>query len=175
MAKAADNCAPTRFCTEVPKDFCHYWIEGNLDGKCHLCNVNLAASTIMFGYRCFWCQQKVCSSCYASAKLETDTCDIGDLKNSIIPPTCINTHGKEDDVASWTVSNLPSNCEPLIVFINRKSGGGMGEFVIRRLNTILNPAQVFDLSKGGPKPAYDFQLRENVFKLHFSHVKPRIR
>lgn len=88
--------------------------------------------------------------------METDTCDLGDLRNAIIPPTCINTNGKDDDVSAWTISKLPEGCEPLIVFINRKSGGGMGEFVIRRLNTILNPSQVFDLSKGGPKPAYIF-------------------
>lgn len=86
--------------------------------------------------------------------MEADTCDLGELRNHVIPPYCINTNGKDEDVSSWKITNLPANCEPLIVFINRKSGGGMGEFVIRRLNTILNPSQIFDLSKGGPKPAY---------------------
>jgi diacylglycerol kinase (ATP) len=59
---------------------------------------------------------------------------------------------------------LPKGVEPLIIFINKKSGGQLGDWITRRFSHLLNPIQVFDLSKGGPKPA--LQL------LHRSGVKP---
>ncbi|KAG9154783.1 hypothetical protein Leryth_014273 [Lithospermum erythrorhizon] len=48
--------------------------------------------------------------------------------------------------------NLPPEARPLLVFINKKSGAQRGDSLIRRLNVLLNPAQVFELgSKQGPE------------------------
>lgn len=53
-----------------------------------------------------------------------------------------------DDI--WKVEPpLPGS--PLIVFVNSKSGDGHGDRFLRRFKQILNPAQVFDISNGGPK------------------------
>tara|TARA_R110002050_G_scaffold192417_2_gene327371 strand:- start:132 stop:488 length:357 start_codon:yes stop_codon:yes gene_type:complete len=52
---------------------------------------------------------------------------------------------------------------PLIAFINSRSGGGQGKAVFVALRKLLSPAQVFDLSDGGPKPALNaFRDVENL-------------
>lgn len=47
-----------------------------------------------------------------------------------------------DQVKKYKLLDLPQDARPLLVFINAKSGGRLGHYLRRRLNTLLNPVQV---------------------------------
>ncbi|CAK8563230.1 unnamed protein product [Lathyrus sativus] len=64
---------------------------------------------------------------------------------------------KEDSQVSgvkqnYELTGLPPDARPLLVFINKKSGAQRGDSLRLRLNILLNPVQVFELSSSqGPE------------------------
>ncbi|KAG6401784.1 hypothetical protein SASPL_138649 [Salvia splendens] len=52
----------------------------------------------------------------------------------------------------YDINDLPPEAKPLLVFINKKSGAQRGNSFKQRLNILLNPVQVFELSSAqGPE------------------------
>ncbi|CAN6847104.1 unnamed protein product [Brassica oleracea] len=52
----------------------------------------------------------------------------------------------------YELADLPSDARPLLVFINKKSGAQRGDSLRQRLNLLLNPVQVCELSSAqGPE------------------------
>ncbi|KAM3870041.1 diacylglycerol kinase zeta [Diretmus argenteus] len=49
--------------------------------------------------------------------------------------------------------------KPLLVFVNPKSGGNQGAKIIQSFMWYLNPRQVFDLTKGGPKEGLELYAK----------------
>ena len=47
---------------------------------------------------------------------------------------------------------VPEGMQPLMVFVNVKSGGCQGLDLITSFRKLLNPHQVFNLDNGGPLP-----------------------
>ncbi|EFJ30273.1 hypothetical protein SELMODRAFT_90522 [Selaginella moellendorffii] len=57
----------------------------------------------------------------------------------------------------YQLVEVPGDARPLLVFINRKSGAQHGTALRRHLNMLLNPVQVFELSKAqGPDAGLEF-------------------
>lgn len=50
---------------------------------------------------------------------------------------------------------MQNNLELIIAFVNPKSGGQKGRVVFERLKNYLHKDNVFDLTKGGPKPGLE--------------------
>jgi len=61
----------------------------------------------------------------------------------------------------YELVDLPQDSRPLLVFINAKSGGRNGPSLRRRLNMLLNPVQIFELS-ASQGPEVGLQLFNNV-------------
>lgn len=52
----------------------------------------------------------------------------------------------------YTLSELPADSRPLLIFINKKSGAQRGDLLKHKLHFLLNPVQVFELSSSqGPE------------------------
>ena len=73
---------------------------------------------------------------------------------------------------SWVIKDsstsgieLPSNSEPLLCFVNSKSGGNQGLFIRTELKKLLHPAQIVDVSKVNPKKALDEFSKLPVYKV----------
>lgn len=61
----------------------------------------------------------------------------------------------------YELVDLPQDSRPLLVFINGKSGARNGPSLRRRLNMLLNPIQIFELS-ASQGPEVGLQLFQNV-------------
>ncbi|KAL6057878.1 Diacylglycerol kinase [Balamuthia mandrillaris] len=48
------------------------------------------------------------------------------------------------------IIKAPKGSTPLVVFINKKSGGQQGKALEQQFSSLLHPNQVYDLSEGGP-------------------------
>ncbi|KAK7247625.1 hypothetical protein RIF29_42512 [Crotalaria pallida] len=62
--------------------------------------------------------------------------------------------------------DLPQDARPLLVFINARSGGQLGPSLHRRLNMLLNPVQIFELSASqGPEVGLEFFKSVRYFRV----------
>ncbi|KAJ8769147.1 hypothetical protein K2173_000922 [Erythroxylum novogranatense] len=86
--------------------------------------------------------------------------------------TCDGLSGKKNgpnifsQVKKHTILDLAEDARPLLVFINSKSGGQLGPSLRRRLNMLLNPVQVFDLSASqGPEVGLELFSTVQYFRV----------
>ncbi|OAY31111.1 diacylglycerol kinase 1 [Manihot esculenta] len=66
----------------------------------------------------------------------------------------------------YEIIDLPPDARPLLVFINKKSGAQRGDSLRQRLNFLLNPVQVFELSSTqGPEVGLYFFRKVRHFRV----------
>ncbi|CAJ1055808.1 diacylglycerol kinase zeta [Xyrichtys novacula] len=127
-------------------------------------------------------------TCFMLQQIE-ECCSLGAHAAVIVPPTWIirvrrtqtslksskkkkrtslkcnksSKKGSEVQDGRWKpflVKPLPSQLmKPLLVFVNPKSGGNQGAKIIQSFMWYLNPRQVFDLTKGGPKEGLELYAK----------------
>ncbi|XP_017548224.1 diacylglycerol kinase, alpha b isoform X3 [Pygocentrus nattereri] len=144
----------------------HDWVSADCDSsKCEICHKKIKA---LAGKRCVWCHLTRHNECVSIGSFN---CDCGPLKDHILPPWTICSVSKrnggshcleESDLVNITPDGhflqiFPvQGINPLLVFMNPKSGGKQGERVLRKFQHLLNPRQVYNLSNGGPNPGLHF-------------------
>ncbi|XP_074653506.1 diacylglycerol kinase beta-like isoform X2 [Tubulanus polymorphus] len=164
----------------------HHWVEGNCPGKCHRCRKSIKSYNGVTGLHCRWCQTTLHNKCASQVKPE---CDMGEFKEHIIPPTAIfpavlerqrtiggssggkkglerseSLEGQTGQQSSFQIT-VPGDCNPLLVFVNPKSGGKQGARILRKFQYLLNPRQVYDLIKEGPEKGLNFFKDATDFKV----------
>ncbi|XP_070828946.1 diacylglycerol kinase zeta isoform X1 [Chaetodon trifascialis] len=127
-------------------------------------------------------------TCFMLQQIE-ECCSLGAHAAVIIPPTWIirvrraqtslksskkkkrtslkcnksSKKGAELQDGRWKpflVKPLPSQLmKPLLVFVNPKSGGNQGAKIVQSFMWYLNPRQVFDLTKGGPREGLELYAK----------------
>jgi diacylglycerol kinase (ATP) len=121
----------------------HNWREAELkfSAQCAVCEGSILLDEII-GCECSRCNLPIHMAC--QEKIAIDSC-IPTHKNLLLLPYI----DLPDDTDS--PSKLPRN--PLIVFVNSRSGGQEGTDLVKILSHQLTPEQVFDLDCcGGPRP-----------------------
>lgn len=134
--------------------FKHHWTKGNLPIHliCVVCHEECTDAGALMDYKCCWCQCVVHESkCYSA--ICDEECDLGKWKSMIVPPFAIKckkiwSKGKRQLVVDSLLPsfNPPENWSPLIVIANKFAGDNEGDKIIQVFRSILNPAQVIDLS-----------------------------
>ncbi|XP_033247141.1 diacylglycerol kinase 1 isoform X3 [Drosophila miranda] len=164
---APASCINTYVKSKKPKcggDLLHHWVEGNCYGRCSKCRKRIKAYHGITGLTCRWCHMMLHNRCASSVKKE---CTLGENAELVVPPTAIcpavldrqrsvnQAHKKSQmhhhQATHFQITPPDELSCPLLVFVNPKSGGRQGDRILRKFQYMLNPRQVYDLSKGGPK------------------------
>uniref|UniRef100_F2Z490 diacylglycerol kinase (ATP) n=1 Tax=Mus musculus TaxID=10090 RepID=F2Z490_MOUSE len=133
----------------------HHWIRGNvpLCSYCVFCRQQCGSQPKLCDYRCIWCQKTVHDECMRGS-LRSEKCDFGEFRNLIIPPsylTSINQMRKDKNTNyEGLASKFGKQWTPLIILANSRSGTNMGEGLLGEFKILLNPVQVFDVTKTPP-------------------------
>ncbi|KAM3718388.1 putative diacylglycerol kinase [Dirofilaria immitis] len=147
----------------------HHWLhKWKQEGRCLRCGKSFQQKIFhdkeVIAITCSWCKRSYHNKmeCFSSQRFER-SCDRGELKEIIVPPTWIQYSNQTQtrkrkkitkrkkrrlfrirpmpmDDGTW----LPS--QPLLVFVNPKSGGNKGSKLLHTFCWLLNPRQVFDIT-----------------------------
>ncbi|CAF1141214.1 unnamed protein product [Adineta steineri] len=106
------------------------------------------------GMVCLWCSQVYHRSCWARVAVNNDKlcCDYGAFRDIIVRPHWLSRSTESSagfraqlppHLTNDSSESKPFPYTPVIIFINKRSGGQVGEKIYRELLQKLNPRQVF--------------------------------
>lgn len=155
------GCRPTSVEQPDPSPPNHFWLDGNVGGKCIVCSRSMGSRSPTECSACVWCGITIHPSCRAKLPPEQCVCTLGSLSKSIIPASGFiiapnrsrrNSVAIPNDDSALALSGIRPrpDSSPIVAFVNSRSGAGQGLQLIRTLRRLLNPRQVFDLADGGP-------------------------
>ncbi|CAL8389129.1 unnamed protein product [Arctogadus glacialis] len=136
----------------------HHWVRGNvpLASYCLVCELQCGTQPKLCDFRCIWCQSTVHDDCIPSMT-DRGRCDLGEFRSLIIPHHYLYNVNKLRRRLPEDYSKLGSSCgrgwTPVLVLANTRSGNNMGDDLLKQFRILLNPVQVFDLSKLAPSKA----------------------
>uniref|UniRef100_A0A3Q3EGS5 Diacylglycerol kinase n=1 Tax=Labrus bergylta TaxID=56723 RepID=A0A3Q3EGS5_9LABR len=161
----------------------HHWVHRRRQtGKCRQCGKGFQQkfsfhSKEIVAISCSWCKQayhnkvtcfmlqqiEECCSLGAHAATQTSLKSSKKKKRTSLKCNKSSKKGAEVQDGRWKpflLKPLPSQLmKPLLVFVNPKSGGNQGAKIIQSFMWYLNPRQVFDLTKGGPKEGLELYAK----------------
>eukprot|EP00095_Tigriopus_kingsejongensis_P011872 snap_masked-scaffold180_size281610-processed-gene-1.13 protein:Tk11872 transcript:snap_masked-scaffold180_size281610-processed-gene-1.13-mRNA-1 annotation:"diacylglycerol kinase beta" len=177
VQRAPASCISTYVkSTRTAQKMLHHWVEGNTPGKCSKCKKQIKSYNGITGLHCRWCHLTLHNRCSSHVNPE---CKLGVNRVHILPPISIcptvldrqrsmsrekqsNKSGSQSKLSrsestaealtgagSFQITPMDGT-QPLLVFVNPKSGGRQGAKILRKCQYLLNPRQVYNLSKGGP-------------------------
>jgi len=122
----------------------HHWVEGN----CHMAT------------NCHFCKEAITSVGYESHRCSRCKIQVHTLCLLKSPDT--NCTPKHQKLLLRKPNTYEPDSTPLLVFINSRSGGQQGQYLIRKFKRILNPNQIFDLNQRNPVEVLrEFQQHQN--------------
>ncbi|KHJ44118.1 diacylglycerol kinase accessory domain protein [Trichuris suis] len=165
----------------------HHWVHRwTQEGKCLKCGKSFQSKLMgkeMIAITCSWCKASYHNKCKCfDIQLIEQPCDLGALKDVIIPaswinkiPCCRYPPNRRTFSSNASLRRRkrirkdriffvrPIEAEPgtppmfpLLIFVNIKSGGKKGKKLFEELCWLVNPRQVFELSCGkGPRFALE--------------------
>ncbi|VDM42445.1 unnamed protein product [Toxocara canis] len=165
----------------------HHWVHRwKHEGRCGHCGKSFQHRMFrdkeVIAISCSWCKQSYHNKlgCFSASCLE-EKCDRGALRDMIVPaswivrPPAIRKRIQKEPNKKLTRRkyrpfivkpvdlSLPGPSQPLLVFVNPKSGGNKGSKALHTLCWLLNPRQVFDITTmKGPK--YGLEMFRKVVK-----------
>ncbi|MFT7804117.1 diacylglycerol kinase epsilon, partial [Arapaima gigas] len=135
----------------------HQWVRGNvpLCSYCAVCKQQCGTQPRLCDLRrvCIWCQTTVHDDCKPSLE-DGGRCDLGEFRSLIIPPHYLHHVNKlrrrHPDEYRKLAALCGSGWTPVLVLANTRSGNNMAEDLLGEFRMLLNPVQVFDLTKIPP-------------------------
>ncbi|KAL8608061.1 hypothetical protein ACOMHN_023877 [Nucella lapillus] len=129
----------------------HHWVEGNCAGKCDRCHRSIKSYNGVTGLHCRWCHQ---TDRPRGSKSKESGLDGETEVSPLASPDEAPENGIATD-SSFQITPIDGS-HPLLIMINPKSGGKQGARLLRKFQYLLNPRQVYDMIKEGPKNGLQF-------------------